>query len=432
MKPILVISMMSVCIVFQSATAQTTWQKHPDNPVLRFWTGDVDDPNGYKYALDPAVLVDRSNLYHMWFTSCAFGYGTSFSVSEAFSLDMVRWFTYFKNPVLVHGPAGTWDERGVRPMSVVRDSTGYKMYYLGFTNASHNAIGLATSPDGMTWTKCPTNPVLDAGPRGAWDSVQASLACVCFDGSTYSLYYTGTNGSRVVIGLATSHDGIVWTRYPGNPVLDAGLAGSWDDHAAQAPAVVKAGGLFHMFYNGNNISPDVNAFHIGYAFSHDGIHWTKCSGNPVLSMGNPSEWDGQSLGTMAVLYRDRKFHLWYSGLGMQPGYPLSWQTGYASSDSTFVDSVQQADAPADYLLSQCYPNPFNPVTTIIYELPTQGHVTLKVFDVLGREVTTLVDRVEGPGNKSVQFDASKYASGAYYYRLTAGAFVQTKKLLLLR
>jgi hypothetical protein len=83
-------------------------------------------------------------------------------------------------------------------------------------------------------------------------------------------------------------------------------------------------------------------------------------------------------------------------------------------------------------LDQNYPNPFNPSTTINYQLPTQSHVTLKVFDMLGREVATLVNGVEQPGFKLVTFDASRLASGVYYYRMQAGKYIETKKLLLLR
>lgn len=88
--------------------------------------------------------------------------------------------------------------------------------------------------------------------------------------------------------------------------------------------------------------------------------------------------------------------------------------------------------PQKFQLHQNYPNPFNPSTTINYQLPTINHVTLKVFDVLGQEVATLVNEELQPGSYETTFDGSGLASGVYLYRLQAGGLVQTKKLLLLR
>ena len=88
--------------------------------------------------------------------------------------------------------------------------------------------------------------------------------------------------------------------------------------------------------------------------------------------------------------------------------------------------------PRAFSLAQNYPNPFNPATTIDFSLPASAHVTLKVFDILGREVATLVDKLEPPGVNSVRFDASSLASGVYYYRVMAGSFVAVKQMSLLR
>jgi hypothetical protein len=90
-------------------------------------------------------------------------------------------------------------------------------------------------------------------------------------------------------------------------------------------------------------------------------------------------------------------------------------------------------------LEQNYPNPFNPVTLIKYTLGKErsegkgdANVKLAVYDVLGREVTTLVNERQQPGTYTVQFDGSRYSSGTYFYRLKARGYVETKKLLIVR
>ncbi len=88
--------------------------------------------------------------------------------------------------------------------------------------------------------------------------------------------------------------------------------------------------------------------------------------------------------------------------------------------------------PTEYSLSQNYPNPFNPSTTIKYSIPKRSNVTLKVFDVLGSEVNTLVNKEQPQGNYEVEFDGTELSSGIYFYRLKAGEFIETKKMLLIK
>ena len=88
--------------------------------------------------------------------------------------------------------------------------------------------------------------------------------------------------------------------------------------------------------------------------------------------------------------------------------------------------------PAEYTLSQNHPNPFNPTTTIKYRLPLSGEVSLIVYNLLGEEVASLVNGTVPAGNHRVSWDASNVASGIYFYRLQAGDFVQTRKMLLLK
>lgn len=99
-----------------------------------------------------------------------------------------------------------------------------------------------------------------------------------------------------------------------------------------------------------------------------------------------------------------------------------------------VDEVQVKSLvyPSTFALYQNYPNPFNPSTTISYQLPAFSHVTLIVYDVLGREVATLVNEYKKMGNYAVEFNATNLSSGVYFYRLQTGPYHDTKKLLLLK
>jgi hypothetical protein len=110
------------------------------------------------------------------------------------------------------------------------------------------------------------------------------------------------------------------------------------------------------------------------------------------------------------------------------GFRLNWIrflsiTGVRDNDSRVVREFQ---------LSQNYPNPFNPSTTIKYQVPKTSVVTLKIFDILGRKIAFLVNEQKPAGTYSIQWDASNIPSGVYFYRLHAGSFIETKRMILLK
>jgi hypothetical protein len=114
-------------------------------------------------------------------------------------------------------------------------------------------------------------------------------------------------------------------------------------------------------------------------------------------------------------------------------------TGTQTANATFgvmgATSVREdpaAGLPETYALSQNYPNPFNPLTNIQYSIPKSGFVTLKIYNLLGQEVATLVEGNQTAGTYVATFDASRVSSGVYFYRLSSGRFVEVKKMLLLK
>lgn len=118
---------------------------------------------------------------------------------------------------------------------------------------------------------------------------------------------------------------------------------------------------------------------------------------------------------------------------------LYWLSGcvidgvvYGDTSLTIV-SVDDPDPPLkEYVLKQNYPNPFNPVTNITFYIPTRTNVQLKIYDILGNEVAQIVNGEEDAGNHQVVFDGSKLSSGIYFYKLIAGSYVETKKMILIK
>jgi hypothetical protein len=187
-----------------------------------------------------------------------------------------------------------------------------------------------------------------------------------------------------------------------------------------------------------------------------GVSWTNISGDLPDIPHNDVFVDPENVNTIYVandfgVYRSTDQGITWTRQGSGMPYVPVMDFDYASYDtvrylrvgthgrSAFqatlpppTDVADQDDVAYEFSLFQNYPNPFNPSTHITYQVPLSGHVRLEVFDVLGREVATLVDEIREPGEFSVTFDGSPHSSGVYFSRLAAGGFTQTRKLLLLK
>jgi len=131
-----------------------------------------------------------------------------------------------------------------------------------------------------------------------------------------------------------------------------------------------------------------------------------------------------------------------AGSAIHKAYVSAHESDFNPGNNTAIDTTiisissgvndRTNDLPLTYELKQNYPNPFNPSTTIAFDVPSVGHVQLRIFDLLGREVASLLNEQRNAGRYHVEWDASRFSSGVYFYRIESGEFKQTKKLMLVK
>jgi len=295
------------------------WTKLAGNPVLNTGaSGAWDD----QYVFAPSVILDNAT-YKMWYAASSTA-STIKKIGYATSPDGLTWTKYGSTPVLSPGAVGSWDEKGASFPTVIKEGTTYKMWYTGMNAAGIGQVGYAISPDGITWTKYASNPVLNVGGAGSWDSGYVGMVSVVKVGTTYKLWYRGGSATGGAIGYATSANGWAWSKY--DPAITGG-SGSWDT-TPYHPEVIFDGMVYHMWYSGCNQADDV--CQVGYATSPDGSQWTRKG--MVLPQGIPSVWDGHSADHAAVLQVGSTLKMWYSGYNGS-----LYQIGYASTTATILD-----------------------------------------------------------------------------------------------
>lgn len=262
----------SIYLIVNWGTNASTWVDHINNPIL---TGNnsVYEFGGVRH---PKIIFD-GQIYKMWFTSLS-NSGVGY-VSYATSQDAINWIRGSNLPVLFPGNSGSWDSHAVTPGVVIKEGNIFKMYYTGVqSNFGPGHVGLATSIDGINWTKSPS-PVL-FGTSG-WE-YRIAITDIIKVESTYYMFYSG-NGK---IGLAISTNGLNWTRSSMNPILSP--TQTWEGTGVLYATVIKDGSLFKMVY--------VNSASTGFgsATSIDLINWTKEPTNPIFRLQNISgNWTTQ-------------------------------------------------------------------------------------------------------------------------------------------
>jgi predicted GH43/DUF377 family glycosyl hydrolase len=409
-----------VCILVVCATANAQEDNAPVrsslNPlVTKGPTGSYD-----QLKIGPrAILREAPSRWTMWYE--AVPAGNKSYTAYATSSDGLVWTRFANNPVM--SPSEPWEGGAgnptgeVSPTSVLREKGLYRLWYHGF-NGGTRQVGYATSPDGVTWTKYAGNPVLSPGPSGAWDADSICEPVVVHVGPTYYMYYSHCVGSGG-IGLATSVDGVTWTKYAGNPVLS--IAAGWENAQIDWGGVYHDGERFHIWYLGRSTA-DTAGFSMGYASSTDGMAFTKSPANPILRPPNPlivstdynvNKGDGLGIeNSVKPLRLGDSWRLYYGGFASCCPEDATLDLGVAPV-KTSPNKAPIVDAGADQTIA------LSATTTL------DGTVMDDDVPVTLQSVVSTWTKVSGPGtatfanpnrlDTTVRFDAP----GVYLLRLTA-------------
>jgi predicted GH43/DUF377 family glycosyl hydrolase len=226
-----------------------------------------------------------------------------------------RSFKKTNRVVLDVGEKGKFDSTQAKYPSILKVGDEWWLWYNGRTDDHFTgSVGLATSKDGLQWTKQNDGyPVFEHGLPGTFDSTKVDHPTVLrFDGKFHMWYTAGDKNSRYTIGYATSPDGIHWTRENNSqPVFGPGNPGQFDDQIVLHPAVVRDdSGLLHMWYNG--VGPQ-ESFRVGHATSREGILWAReNAGRPVVEPSVVDDFEEGYVYNVFVMQENCRFHMWYS------------------------------------------------------------------------------------------------------------------------
>ncbi|OGV60956.1 MAG: hypothetical protein A2283_09905 [Lentisphaerae bacterium RIFOXYA12_FULL_48_11] len=279
----------------QPCAAETSagWKKHEGNPVM-----------GGKYGtcFDISVLRDNGK-YRMWLS-----WRPKKSIAIVESEDGIKWS---EPPQIVLGPRAEtgWEDDMNRPV-VLKRTDGYHMWYTGQAKGQ-SRIGYATSPDGVNWQRMSDKPVLS--PEKSWEKVAVMCPHVIWDDEAmiFKMWYSGGEQYEPnAIGYATSKDGLTWVKYENNPVFSGNKSLEWEQERATACQVEKCGGWYLMFYIGFK---GIHKAQIGVARSKDGItNWERHPSNPIIKPGK-DKWDHDACYKPYAIFDGKKWLLWYNG-----------------------------------------------------------------------------------------------------------------------
>ncbi|MCP4545975.1 MAG: hypothetical protein GY835_05855 [bacterium] len=300
---------------------QTTWTKHPDNPIL-----DLGDPGTYdsQHAAVKSVILN-DGIFYLFYQATD---DTYTQIALATSSDALNWTKH--GIVVGTGDTNEFDSVQTCQPSVFNFGQGWRMYYEGMNTTLHKQIGLAYSDDLYSWTKAASNPVLPRDPTIPEEETGVSQPYVLFD-EGFIMYYirwrpwAPDNIHYFSIGMALSDDGILWTKYTSNPVLQYASPPAWDDMSVSAPFIQSyLPEIKTLWYCGVETSSGLAR--IGKATSQDGINWDRSPDNPILNTGAQGTWDDIWITCPFIVKYNNEQYMFYSGYDGE-----NWRVGLATA-----------------------------------------------------------------------------------------------------
>lgn len=413
--------LISLLFCVSTIFGQTQWTKYANNPVLTKGPSNWDN-----IAIGQPTCLIENDTIKMWYVGV--GIDMKARICHATSMDGINWTKYNNgNPVLNVGNPGEWDSGWLDAPEIVKSPTGYFLYYYGDTIQQsaeiNSSYGVATSPDGINWTKYSGNPVLIKGNLPDWDGKWIESPAVIYDNvsSTFKMWYNGVATNWLIkIGYATSPDGFIWTKYNGNPVMDVGTGGSFDDMWLGTPAVILRNNTYEMWYSGFSSISGFDTLRIGFATSSDGITWSKYSGNPLLNtFTSPYDSLIDDGGPWApdVIFDSNSstFKMWTESNG---GFSL------ATSPVNLSTAIKSNTSLFDNVLT-IFPNPFSQ-TTLIKSTINLHNATLVVFNVYGQ----VVEQKSNLNGTIFRMEKNNLTSGIYFLKIIENGEVLNGKLIV--
>jgi predicted GH43/DUF377 family glycosyl hydrolase len=215
----------------------------------------------------------------------------------------------WSDPLIVIRPnqQSGWEDDLNRPV-VIKNGSSYQMWYTGQARGK-SWIGYATSKDGKAWQRESGSPVLSAGQP--WEKVAVMCPHVIHEGGLYRMWYSGGEQFEPnAIGYATSKDGLKWNNHENNPVFKPDPSLAWEKDRVTACQVIRRDGDYLMFYIGFR---DQDHAQIGVARSRDGItDWQRHASNPIIRPGR-DKWDHDAVYKPYAIFDGRRWLLWYNG-----------------------------------------------------------------------------------------------------------------------